>query len=201
MVHQPLTDRIDPRCTRSQQRVLAAAVELLREEGLHGLTFEAVAARSGVAKTTIYRHYADREAMHLAAVESVGPAFVMPISDDLLADFTAFLEALNHTLHHSDFGAILLTALDGAERSARVEHLARTAANQRRSIVITRLENAQRAGRIVDDADLELVCDELVGPLFYRRFMSRQPASAAFVARLTNDVLAPLLRPAAATPP
>ncbi|MFM2076185.1 MAG: hypothetical protein RJA49_75, partial [Actinomycetota bacterium] len=57
------TERIDPRCTRSQQRVLVAAVALLREDGLAGLTFEAVAARSGVAKTTIYRHFVDRAAL------------------------------------------------------------------------------------------------------------------------------------------
>ena len=69
-----------PRC------VLAAAVELLRDEGAAGLTIEAVAERSGVAKTTIYRQFADREEMHLAAVQSVASQVVVPHSGDLLAD-------------------------------------------------------------------------------------------------------------------
>ena len=64
--------REDPRRAKSRARVLASAVELLREEGLSGLTIEAVAARSGVAKTTIYRQFADRDELHLSAVHSVG---------------------------------------------------------------------------------------------------------------------------------
>jgi hypothetical protein len=45
------------------------------------------------------------------------------------------------------------------------------------------------------DADLDQLCSQLVGPLFYRRFISRQPTSPAFVHRLVRGVLTPLLRP------
>ena len=193
-MRSPATERIDPRCTRSQQRVLAAAVELLREEGLPGLTFESVAARSGVAKTTIYRHFPDRAAMHLAAIDSVGPVVEMSTSNDVVVDVVKFLGGLNHTLHHGAFGDVLLTALDGAERSERMDELARSAADQRRSVLSGRLKLAQRDGRLKAEADLDLVCAQLVGPIFYRRFMSRQPTSATFVAKLTRQVLDPLLR-------
>lgn len=193
-MRSPATERIDPRCARSQQRVLAAAVELLREEGLPGLTFESVAARSGVAKTTIYRHFPDRAAMHLAAIDSVGPVVEMSTSNDVVVDVVKFLGGLNHTLHHGAFGDVLLTALDGAERSERMDELARGAADQRRSVLSGRLKLAQRDGRLKAEADLDLVCAQLVGPIFYRRFMSRQPTSATFVAKLTRQVLDPLLR-------
>jgi AcrR family transcriptional regulator len=189
------TDRIDPRCTRSQQRVLASAVAILREHGLTGLTFEAVSAHSGVAKTTIYRHFTDRSALHLAAVESVGPSSHMPRTDDVVDDLVRFLSGLNRTLHESDFGLILLTALDGAERNDDLRHLAVEAAAQRRRSVADRLRQAQAAGQLQDDAELDLVCSQLVGPLFYRRFMSRQATSAAFVAALVRAVITPLLRP------
>jgi AcrR family transcriptional regulator len=189
------TDRIDPRCTRSQQRVLASAVSILREHGLPGLTFEAVAAHSGVAKTTIYRHYPDRSALHLAAVESVGPSSQMPHTDDVVDDLVRFLTGLNRTLHHSEFGLILLTALDGAERNDDLRQLAVEAAAQRRRLVAERLRQAQTVGQLESDADLDLVCSQLVGPLFYRRFISRQPTSAAFVAALVRGVISPLRRP------
>ena len=68
-------------------------MELLREDGLPGLTFEAVAARSGVAKTTLYRHFADRSALHLAAIESVGPSMVLTATDDVVADVLARITA------------------------------------------------------------------------------------------------------------
>jgi AcrR family transcriptional regulator len=194
MVPLPI-DRVDPRCTRSQQRVLAAAVSVLREEGLPGLTFEAVAARSGVAKTTIYRHFHNRDGLHLAAIESVGPSLAMRSTDDLVADVVMFLDGLNHTLHHSDFGAILLTALDAAERHEAMAALALTAAQQRRAQLVRRLKVAQKSGALAADADLDLACSQLVGPLFYRRCMSRQATSSAFVANLASNVLTPLLRP------
>ncbi|MFM2076729.1 MAG: hypothetical protein RJA49_619, partial [Actinomycetota bacterium] len=162
-------------------------------EGLAGLTFEAVAARSGVAKTTIYRHFVDRAALHLAAIESVGPSMVLTATDDVVADVTMFLTALNRTLHHSDFGAILPTAVDGAERSEQMAHLARTVAHQRRALLTGRLAAAQRSGHLDPDADLDLLCSELVGALFYRRFFSRQSTTAAFVAALVAGVLAPLM--------
>jgi AcrR family transcriptional regulator len=196
MVPLPI-DRIDPRCTRSQQRVLAAAVALLREEGLPGLTFEAVAARSGVAKTTIYRHFHNRDGLHLAAIESVGPSLTMPSTDDLVADVVVFLDGLNRTLHHSDFGAILLTALDASERSKPMADLALAAAQQRRAQLVRRLKAAQKSGVLAADADLDLACSQLLGPLFYRRCMSRQATSSAFVANLAGGVLTSLLTGAA----
>jgi AcrR family transcriptional regulator len=193
------TERIDPRCERSQQRALAAAVELLREDGLPGLTFEAVAARSGVAKTTLYRHFADRAALHLAAIESVGPVVVMSVTHDLRADLVDFLSGLEHTLHHSDFGAILPTAIDGAERSEQMAELARAAASQRREQLTERLRVARHDGTLAGDVDLDLLSSLLVGPIFYRRFLSRQPFDPAFVPALVDQVLQPQPAPSRRT--
>ncbi len=170
-------------------RAPAAAVELLREDGLPGLTFEAVAARSGVAKTTLYRHFPDRAALHLAAVESVGPVAVMAFTDDLRADLVDFLTALERSLCEGDFGAVLLTAADGAERNPQMAHLARTAAAQRREQLGRRLRAAQADGVLPADVDVDLLTTQLVGPLFYRRFFSRQPHDRRFVPALVAQVL------------
>ena len=160
-----------------------------------GLTFEAVAARSGVAKTTLYRHFADRSALHLAAIESVGPTAVMADSGDLRTDLTDFLSRLEWTLHHSDFGAILPSAVDGAERSAQMADLARAVARQRREQLNERLRSARRQGHLPDELDLDLVTSQLVGPIFYRRFFSRQPYDPAFVPALVEQILqSPLAR-------
>lgn len=56
--------------TRDTQ-ISTAALELLRQRGPRAVTVEAVAAASGVAKTTIYRRYRDREEMLIAALGSV----------------------------------------------------------------------------------------------------------------------------------
>ncbi len=183
------TDHEDPRRARSRARVLEAAVAILGEEGQPGLTIEAVAARSGVAKTTIYRQYADRDELHVAAVHSVAPTMPMPTTDDLQADVTVFCTALNEKLQHSEFGALLATSIDGGERSASLAKVLSGAGEQRRKVLADRLSAAQRDGTLADEVDLDLLSSQLVGPLFYRRFLSRQPTSTAFVAEHVRSVL------------
>jgi AcrR family transcriptional regulator len=53
------------------ERITAAALELLRTKGPRAVTVEAVAARADVAKTTIYRRYRDRQEMLAAALTSL----------------------------------------------------------------------------------------------------------------------------------
>lgn len=186
----------DPRRARSRTKVLSAAVALLREEGHQGLTIEAVAARSGVAKTTIYRHFADREDLHVAALEAAAPELPMPVTDDLLADVTTFCTAMNSKLWHSEFGPLLATAIDGGERSASLAAILTGVGAQRRKVLADRLEAARRCGTLPADVDLEMLHGQLVGVLFYRRFMSRQATGPAFVAAHVQATLSPLVVPA-----
>lgn len=60
-----------PRLTDTDQRILRAAAELIREQGPHAVNVATVSERSGVARTTIYRRYDDRTALLRAALEPV----------------------------------------------------------------------------------------------------------------------------------
>ena len=66
-----------PRSPEIDARLIAATLSLLREAGPEAVNIQAVAERSGVAKTTIYRRYSNRDAMLRAAIESA----VTPPSD------------------------------------------------------------------------------------------------------------------------
>ncbi|MEX1280276.1 MAG: helix-turn-helix domain-containing protein, partial [Acidimicrobiia bacterium] len=64
----------DPRIERTRRVVLGAAVEVVAERGFSGATIDAIAQRSGVARSTIYRHWPDRGDLLLEAVsDRVGP--------------------------------------------------------------------------------------------------------------------------------
>src|SRR6266487_3976075 len=63
-------NRIDPRVERSRMVVLEAAVDELADAGYGGVTIESVAARAGVAKSTIYRHWPDKLALIADAFET-----------------------------------------------------------------------------------------------------------------------------------
>lgn len=67
-------------------RIASAALELLRSRGPNAVSVESVASSSGVAKTTIYRRFANRDALLTAAVTSAATA--IPIPDGLTAKDT-----------------------------------------------------------------------------------------------------------------
>ncbi|GLK18919.1 TetR/AcrR family transcriptional regulator [Herbiconiux flava] len=62
----------------ADERIVAATLQLLRDRGPAGVTVEAVAATSGVAKTTIYRRYEDREALLTAAIDAATTEVTLP---------------------------------------------------------------------------------------------------------------------------
>ena len=60
-----------PNPVTRDQRITAAALELLRTKGPKAVTVEAVALLADVAKTTVYRRYRDRQEMLTAALASL----------------------------------------------------------------------------------------------------------------------------------
>src|SRR6516165_459520 len=83
---------IDARVRHSKQVVMATTYELLSEEGLAGFTVDAVARRSGVAKTTIYRHWPSREALLLDTCAQMGPQFDVADAGSLARDLRALVQ-------------------------------------------------------------------------------------------------------------
>ena len=132
----------DPRVTRSKAAVLAATLEILREVGLGGLTIEGVAARSGVAKTTIYRHWTGRDSLAFQSIESIMDTplhqHTRSLRDDLLTALTMVIDGLKS----APWAAVLPTMVDAAERDEHVLVLSREFASRRRSWLEHRLAEA-----------------------------------------------------------
>src|SRR5258707_15817170 len=88
MKKQPSPRETDERVRRSKEAVLAATSELLSEAGLGGVSVDAVSKRSGVAKTTIYRHWPSRTALLLEAGAKMGSRPEAPDTGSLRGDLT-----------------------------------------------------------------------------------------------------------------
>src|SRR6478672_8581823 len=89
--------RPDPRVERSRQAILDATLQLLARDGDVGaLTVEAVAARSGVAKTTIYRRWRDKWELALDAVMiDMLPRFANPVDvSDTRKELITFVDSV-----------------------------------------------------------------------------------------------------------
>ena len=85
-----------PRSEQAEQAIIEATLDLFAEQGFEGVCVEAVAARAGVGKATIYRRWPNKEELLLAALGSMKSPFPEPegvsVRDDLVAMFTVMCE-------------------------------------------------------------------------------------------------------------
>lgn len=171
-----------PRSLETQEKILAATAELLAEGGLAAVTMEAVAARAGVAKTTLYRWWPNRAAVALDCVS----ARMTPITGGARAGshrkrFQWQLKATIRLLNGAEGQAIL--ALIGAKQTdpplgrAYTEQIARP----RRVHTRTMAQQAIAAGELAPDTDPDLFLDAIYGPLYYRKVVSGDPVTNAFI--------------------
>lgn len=171
--------------------MLTAALDLLDEGGASACTIEAAAVRSGVAKTTIYRQFDDREDLLFAVLEAQKPPVDAPDTGDIVADLETMMLELAANLSDVRGARLMASMIDLAEHNERASCMAEEFGTRRRAVLIGRLRRAITDGELIEDVDLEVVSAQLVGPLFYRRFVSRQPLPRRFVTRLVRSTLEP----------
>ena len=182
------TDAGQKRVGRSKEKVLATTIELLYETGL-GISVDEVSRRSGVAKTTIYRHWPTRAALVLDACTQLTPAPRVPDHGSFAQDVSELIETLAKLLNSARWTGVLPSIVDAAERDAGVAQvLARIqsghAAPFRESVL-----RAQRRGELAKEIDPGTMAATLLGPLFYRRWFSREPIGKAFTRALIRQAV------------
>jgi len=100
------------RTARTRQAVMAAVVGELAESGYAGTTVERVAARAGIAKTTIYRRWGGMDRL-LADLMAEHAAAEVPVPDcgDLRSDLRALARSVVNMLSDPPIGAAFASIL------------------------------------------------------------------------------------------
>ncbi len=179
----------DPRITRTRAVVLDAATKLLSEQGSSGFTVDAVVARSGVAKTTIYRHWPSKEDLFMAAVACFEQEEKVPDTGSLRGDLVSLLSALGSQLATEEWSKSLPAVLDRAEHDTEVAARHLSIVRHRSGPARRLLERAQERGEIRADVDVDLLLSIFAGALFYRRLMVHEATSAGQVEEIVDGVL------------
>lgn len=187
---------IDPRVARSRVAILRATADLLIEIGSAGVTIEGIAERSGVAKTTIYRHWKSRSQLVFDAFESLfQPVSPLRREGSLESQLRRTLWNLTRALTESEWAPAVSALIEASDRDPELRQLVH-------DFLLVRMENAREvirwgisAGELNPDLDVDVAIGMLVGPVFYRRLLSKEPLNEAF----TIQVVAQFLRGARAT--
>jgi AcrR family transcriptional regulator len=160
------------------EAVLDATLELLGEVGFAGMTVEAVAARAGVGKPAIYRRYADKVALTIAAIATLLPELEVPELGDSRREMRMGID--RGWPPDADAYLALIGGL-AAEHKRFPELIAafrETILLPRRAIAQTVVERAQARGDVRTDVDPEMAIDLLAGPLLARAFAGRDTGPA-----------------------
>jgi AcrR family transcriptional regulator len=172
--------------------VLQAALEVLAEQGLPGFTIEAVAARSGASKATVYRHWPSRGTLLVDAMDRSFQPFPVPSTGRLRSDLIELLTRTEALLSEAPFPRLMAAFIDAAERDPALARLHVELTERRREPVRQVLSRGQERGEIPRGVDLELAVDLLAGPAFYRRFIAHQPFRGDYAPAIVDAVLAAL---------
>jgi AcrR family transcriptional regulator len=169
---------------RSRQAILTATADLLGEVGYTRLTVEAIAARAGVGKQTIYRWWLDKGALVLDAYLALVGAdqeLAFPDSGDLEADLRLVLgstvDSLADPVFERRYRALLTAIQDAPELAAALfDRLLKPWL----AATTQRLRAAQQAGQVAD-IDLDVAAELVYGPIYYRWLLRTGPISHQYL--------------------
>ncbi len=174
--------RTDRRVERSRASVLAETYRLLVEVGISGVSIDEISRRSGIAKTTIYRQWASRSALLLDACSQLGTAAEIPDTGTVAGDLAALVRDLAHALALPGWPTVLPSIIDAAERDPDTARLHEMLHAGMMSPFHTVVARGFARGELSSDRDPSEVVAAVTGPLFYRRWFSREPIDDAFLA-------------------
>jgi AcrR family transcriptional regulator len=182
-----------PRSEKAQSAVLDSAAALLLEQGLASVSMDAIAARAGVSKATIYRWWPTKETLALDALYSEWAA-VSPAPRDtgsLRGDLLSLLRPWSRLAVSRPYGKVLAALLTEAQADpAFAVEYRRRVLEPRRELARAVLHRAIDRGEIPATTKIEVTLDLLYGPLYHRLLHGHAPLNDRFVRDVIDIVLA-----------
>jgi len=177
------------RTRRTRDAVVQAAVRLLLDGGTAAVTVEAVVQRSGVARSTIYRHWPTRMEMVAAAFAELIPPLAAPRLDGGLSEqLESILCPLAEQIATEQFAALVPSLLAGAARDPDLAPFHAQFVSQQREPVRAVLRQAVQ-GQALRPLVLDEAVSQLVGPLLFQRVILGETVTPQFAKRLIDDFL------------
>ena len=142
-------------------RILMTALDILKERGPLAVNIESVSAEAGIAKTTIYRRYDDRDALLKAAINSAKIEVDIPSDLSTYDTFRWLLheasELADNVVGRGTAAAMLI--IEDPESVALLREMIKVRASRLSALVRSRVD----AGDLRSDLDLGLVATILLG--------------------------------------
>jgi AcrR family transcriptional regulator len=195
---------MDPRVARTHDAVMKAARELLLEGGPAALTVDGVVARSGVAKSTVYRHWATRHDLVMGVLSSCAP-HIEPVADDLSfeAALRELVDGFVAVLVDEHWSQVLPALLMLKNEVGELADLEDSIRDQQTEVVRSVLQRGVDEGLLPDTVlgDVDRALTLLSGPLLLAGLTDSVPLDDHLVDEVVHQFLAGQARVVAARTP
>jgi AcrR family transcriptional regulator len=191
--------RTGGRSARVRQAVLRATLDALPADGADDLSIRAVAQRAGVHETSVYRRWGTRANLILDAVLSeVQAAVPVPDTGSLRSDLLALLSAVAAFITTPPGQLLLRLALrddQPGDHDVRGQFRA-----ERFTTGQTLLQRAQDRGELRPGLDSRLITETLLGALYARLLLTREPIDDTLTGHVADLILAGIAAPGTRRP-
>ena len=168
-------------------RIREAVLQLLVEEGVTGCTFNAVARRAGVERSTLYRRYPDRWEMMIDMFMAHAAIDVMPdLGHSFAQNLRSVLGRLVATLMTPLGPAVIAVAAELRASKSNVHP--RQYFDRRMAQLGPMFEAAIERGELPADVDREALFTFAAGPIYFRIFIAGREVDDTFIDAIIDSV-------------
>jgi len=175
-----------PRSEQAEQAIIEATLDLFAEQGFEGACVEAVAARAGVGKATIYRRWPNKEELLLAAFGSLKSPYPEPkgvsARDDLIAMLTVMCADRADPRKARRY-ALLLG--EGEKYPRLMARYKETVVEPRRDIMRAVIRRGIESGELRADTDVDIAMFAMTGTVMAKEM----PADPGFAERIVDELM------------
>jgi AcrR family transcriptional regulator len=187
-----------PRSAKADEAIIKAVLDLLVEgQTIETLSIEAIAARAGVGKATIYRRWSGKEALLVDAVSTMKGPLPTPVGESVRDDL---LLLLRHGPRKSEqrLAHIMSCLVPGVQHSPERYRFYQGLVEPRREAIREVLRRGIRTGELKADLDIEVAVAVLTAPVLIQKMVRWHPGldDATLPERVVDLVLAGLAQPA-----
>jgi AcrR family transcriptional regulator len=188
-----------PRSARADGVIIDAVLEMLTDGyTADTLSIEAVAAKAGVGKATIYRRWPNKEALIVDAVASLKGPVPKIAGESVRDDLITLLTPMAHTKDNRT-AKIMSCLMPELRRSSSLLGCYQNMVEARRTVMRDVVRRGMRTGELRPDLDVELALTLLSAPVIVQNMLHWNPAldTAGLPERVVDAVLAGIAVPQA----
>jgi len=179
-----------PRSEAAEQAIIEATLDVFAEKGFEGVCVELVAARAGVGKATIYRRWANKEELLLAALGSLKSPFPEPAGVSVRDDLLAMVEVMCADKADPRKARRYALLLGEGEKYPRLmARYKETVVEPRREALREVIRRGVENGELRPDTDVEIAMLTLTGVIMAQEKSAAGTLDAGFAARLVDGLL------------